>query len=545
MAEPGGEQSSRTPHGLLPELDCSGNLTTPDSEVSAVMDMRIKTEPVEQDMSQPAYCTEIQGFSAKELGSGLHLCVDQIKQESVLLNIKQESDDGELCSTTEMICFPSEQLNSGTCLLAKQCRSQTGEVMAEQTSLLQEPSVSNTEMHGAAFYPIKEKHEVIEGYQLSFSPLTEQHKQETDAVKSEQNSLPNDLSQKSLVEPNSSSAAEGALEQSMRPGTSVINHKTSKQPFHDSVIAEAQNCKIKFQCIRYGKSFSQVSTLKKHQVVHSREKLFGCDKCPKSFSHAQHLKKHQVVHSGEKPYICHLCGKRFSNRSILKKHHHVHSGEKPYECSHCGKSFSDSANLRNHQVFHFGEKSYKCSQCEKSFFYQSALKKHQVVHSSEKPFGCDKCPKYFSHAEYLKQHQVVHSPEKQFVCSECSKSFSRAGALKKHQIVHSHEKPFGCEKCPKSFSRASHLKQHLVVHSHEKPFGCDKCPKSFSRAEHLKKHQVVHSHEEPFGCGKRPKSFSSAGDLKKDQEWPQPLDADGQVAAPFVAKLDDTYESPL
>uniref|UniRef100_A0A8C9RP89 C2H2-type domain-containing protein n=1 Tax=Scleropages formosus TaxID=113540 RepID=A0A8C9RP89_SCLFO len=366
MAEPGGEQSSGAPHGLLPKSDCSGNAMTPHSEVSAVMDMCIKTEPVEQDISHREYCTEIKSFSAKELDSRLHQDVDQIKQESVLLNLKKESDNGELCNTTEILSFPSEQLKSGTCLfakqcrsqtgevmaeqksllqepsvsntemhgaaiypikdkyeviegyqlsfspLAKQCRSQTGEVMAEQKSLLQEPSVSNTEMHGAAFYPIKEKHEVIEGYQLSFSPLTEQHKQETDAVKSEQNSLPNDLSQKSLVEPNSSSAAEGALEQSMRPGTSVINHKTSKQPFHDSVIAEAQNCKIKFQCIRYGKSFSQVSTLKKHQVVHSGKKQYKCCQCEKSFFYQSMLKKHQVVHSCDKPFKCDKCPKSFS-----------------------------------------------------------------------------------------------------------------------------------------------------------------------------------------------------------------------------------------
>ncbi|KPP56232.1 hypothetical protein Z043_126187, partial [Scleropages formosus] len=128
---------------------------------------------------------------------------------------------------------------------------------------------------------------------------------------------------KSLVEPSSSSAADGVLEQSMRPGTCDISHKASKQPCHDSVTAEAQNFKEKFQCIQCGKSFSRLSALKKHQHVHSGD-----------------LKKHQVVHSGEKPFRCDKCPKSFSRAGDLKQHKVVHSGEKPFRCDKCPKSFS-------------------------------------------------------------------------------------------------------------------------------------------------------------------------------------------------------------
>jgi uncharacterized Zn-finger protein len=52
------------------------------------------------------------------------------------------------------------------------------------------------------------------------------------------------------------------------------------------------------------KSFSRMDSLKIHQRVHSKERLYLCSACKKSFSKKGNLKMHQCVHSKERPYLC-------------------------------------------------------------------------------------------------------------------------------------------------------------------------------------------------------------------------------------------------
>ncbi|NXD03720.1 ZN497 protein, partial [Certhia familiaris] len=54
-----------------------------------------------------------------------------------------------------------------------------------------------------------------------------------------------------------------------------------------------------------------------------------CGKCGKSFTKISDLMQHQVIHTGERPYTCLECGKSFGWSSALRIHQLIHSGERP------------------------------------------------------------------------------------------------------------------------------------------------------------------------------------------------------------------------
>jgi uncharacterized Zn-finger protein len=58
----------------------------------------------------------------------------------------------------------------------------------------------------------------------------------------------------------------------------------------------------------------------------------------------------------DKPYACPTCGKRFAEVSYVKKHQTVHTKERPFKCKLCYKSFSFLTNLIRHRSVHNGEK---------------------------------------------------------------------------------------------------------------------------------------------------------------------------------------------
>ncbi|XP_041852050.1 zinc finger protein with KRAB and SCAN domains 8-like isoform X3 [Melanotaenia boesemani] len=143
--------------------------------------------------------------------------------------------------------------------------------------------------------------------------------------------------------------------------------------------------------------------------------LYICYTCNKRFSNLSSLQKHNAVHTGVKPYSCKTCGKCFGQNSLLVRHMRCHSSEKPYSCKTCGKCFRSNSHLLSHTRTHTGERPYSCKTCGKCFSRNSHLLRHMKIHTGEKPYSCQTCGKSFSRNSHLLRHLRIHREEDIFM----------------------------------------------------------------------------------------------------------------------------------
>lgn len=82
---------------------------------------------------------------------------------------------------------------------------------------------------------------------------------------------------------------------------------------------------------------------------------FVCNFCSKSFVYQSELKRHELVHTKERAYHCSHCGRSFIRRSHLRRHELLHTNQqRPFPCPHCGQSFCKSVQLDTHMKTHCG-----------------------------------------------------------------------------------------------------------------------------------------------------------------------------------------------
>ncbi|XP_026988383.2 zinc finger and BTB domain-containing protein 38 [Tachysurus fulvidraco] len=81
--------------------------------------------------------------------------------------------------------------------------------------------------------------------------------------------------------------------------------------------------------------------------------------------------------SGHRAYKCSVCKRAYVTLSSLKRHENVHSWQRAYPCHYCNKVFALAEYRTKHEIWHTGERRYQCIFCLETFLTYYILKNHQ------------------------------------------------------------------------------------------------------------------------------------------------------------------------
>ncbi|KAK7098551.1 hypothetical protein V1264_002819 [Littorina saxatilis] len=258
-----------------------------------------------------------------------------------------------------------------------------------------------------------------------------------------------------------------------------------------------------------GKTFTKLSKLKIHAMLHTGERPFKCTRygCDWAFTTSYKLKRHEESHGGKKDFYCDIagCNRKFTTIYNLKTHQRLHTRPCTEKCPEegCEARFPTKRHLEAHLRSHFGdEKRYQCPYpgCTAVFFSAMSMGSHARIHKErDEDLRCnyEGCGKVFDRLCRLKQHVRQHTGEKPYKCEYegCTWAFTTASKLKRHSAKHLNLRKYKCTQCGKGFMRPEHLKGHLVTHTGVKPFTCpvEGCEANFTAKSSLYVHLSKHN----------------------------------------------------
>lgn len=94
---------------------------------------------------------------------------------------------------------------------------------------------------------------------------------------------------------------------------------------------------------------SPLETLQEAVAKSSSQRVYKCSVCKRAYVTLSSLKRHENVHSWQRAYPCHYCNKVFALAEYRTKHEIWHTGERRYQCIFCLETFLTYYILKNHQ----------------------------------------------------------------------------------------------------------------------------------------------------------------------------------------------------
>ncbi|XP_028332015.1 histone-lysine N-methyltransferase PRDM9 [Gouania willdenowi] len=370
------------------------------------------------------------------------------------------------------------------------------------------------------------------------------------------------------------------------------------------VVAAAEAVK----CDDCGKFFREARHLRRHRLcMHSSKRQYCCPHCRRSFSQASSLIRHQQVHSKgavvkilEKPVpdpcqpndvesvaespdiatpsdadaVCEQpedisVEKDTANKSVAASVGETQTESSPLCCSDCGKCFLNEASLKRHNgTVHEKLRPYVCTVCQKCFGQYNDLMRHLRVHKrqtkqkgqvekppvgvSMMPFSCAKCLQTFSSVDTLQRHvnenhsdDVAAEKNLREITKSAGEAETQGAGSQRPRRLHARvkvsavtklvapkrrvsspsdvdtggpvlkSKCFRCNHCTKTFSSASDLKAHRCSMKEHK---CLHCMATFSKTGFLRRHeQMMHAKAKSYSCEHCKSIFTTPAHLEEHQ----------------------------
>uniref|UniRef100_A0A673ANG1 Zinc finger and BTB domain containing 38 n=1 Tax=Sphaeramia orbicularis TaxID=375764 RepID=A0A673ANG1_9TELE len=136
------------------------------------------------------------------------------------------------------------------------------------------------------------------------------------------------------------------------------NDTLAKEEFHSEGVSDTENtmtqeppADLSTSDIPESLSLDEPDPLEdeKARIPGGHQRRYNCSVCKRVYVTLSSLKRHENVHSWQRAYPCHYCNKVFALAEYRTKHEIWHTGERRYQCIFCLETFMTYYILKNHQ----------------------------------------------------------------------------------------------------------------------------------------------------------------------------------------------------